>query len=179
MLYPFGSDDEFFPGYRKVRVRRKEDFIFANVDLELEGPVDLQPLLDELQEHVGALYHQGYDNQRDMANLEVRDWPGGGTWIYNTFDDRTQMVGGPDILILAFCEMLETLSPAARQIWKQCTRREFDVGFTCGNTLKSYKTRIQASTLQRCAALGASVMLTVYPHVNHEWRKQEDEQKSK
>jgi len=149
---------------KKIRNRRKEDFHFINIDLELASFDDLQPLIDELGESVLVLYSDKVPNLNEYwASLEIKDYD-----IYQSYDDKTQDIGGVDVLLSAFCDLLENLSPQSQSLWKKCKKREFDVGFGCGNTEKSFHTQIRAETLKRVSELSANVLITVYPHLNYE-----------
>ncbi len=142
---------------RKIRNRRKEDFHFINIDLELTSSDDLQPLADELGESVFVLHCDKMPNLNEFwASLEIGDYD-----IYQSYDDKNKDIGGVDVLLSAFCDLLENLSPQSQSLWKKCKKREFDVGFGCGNTEKSFHTQIRAETLKRVSALGASVLITV------------------
>lgn len=165
MLIPHNSEPG--EGYVKVRVRRKEDFQFLNVDLEIESGEDLQPLLDELGKRVMVLYHQGFSDGHDHANLEISSPPSLPD-IYRK--DKEELVGGADILIAAFCRLIKGMSSASRKIWNTCHRKEFDVGFECGNTGKSYQTVISTETIRQCGEIDAAIRLTVYPFVSYEIR---------
>lgn len=174
MLNGFGhgwADDE---NYIKVRVRRKEDFHLANVDLELASSASIQPLILELGDKIFPLYPGGEVGDGKSAGLEIRDYPPGEDWIYKSYDDKENLVGGTDVLISAFCDLIENLSVESRRIFDKCHRKEFDIGFESGNTLKSFHTQIRAETIRRCAELGASVMITVYPHLNYEYQEKEN-----
>lgn len=149
---------------RKIRNRRKEDFHFINIDLELKSLEDLQPLVDELDESVFVLYSDKAPNLNEYwASIEIKDYD-----IYQSYDDKPQDIGGVDVLLSAFCDLLENMSPQSRSLWEKCREREFDVGFGSGNTEKSFHTQIRAETLKRVSELGASVLITVYPHLNYE-----------
>ena len=174
MLTGFGHGYEGDENYVRFRVRRKEDFHLANVDLELASPKSRQPLIVELGDNICPLYPGGEVGDGKSAGLEIGDYPPGEDWIYRSYDDEKDLVGGADVLISAFCDLIKNLSPKSRQIWDKCHRKEFDIGFESGNTAKSFRTRIRAETIKRCAKLGASVMITVYPHLNYEYREKDN-----
>ena len=164
-------------GKKKFYLKRREDFHLANVDLEIASADDLRPLLDELEaeDKAMSLYHQGFDGASDAATLEIGSYPSQEEdWVYENYNDTANLVGGADALISAFCALLENLSPAARRLWDRCTRKEFDIGFTAGNTMKSFHTQIRAETVKRSAALGASILITVYPHFDYQIRDDHD-----
>ena len=165
------SDD-----YVKVRVRRKEDFHFVNIDLELESAESVQPLVNELSENTYALYCSDID---EMANLELSIEKRNGVYFYDSYDDEKDIVGGVDIHINEFCNLLENLSEESQQIWNKCHRKEFDIGFQSGNTPKSFRTQIRAETIERCAKLGATIEITVYPYFNYEYVRKQNLKKKK
>ena len=138
---------------KKVKNRRKEDFHFVNIDLELKSSDDLQPLVDELDESVFVLYSDKPPNSNEYrTSLEVNDFD-----IYQSYDDKTQNIGGVDAILSAFCDLLENLTRQSQSLWQNCKNREFDIGFQSGNTEKSFHTQIRAETLRRISELGASV----------------------
>jgi len=162
--------------YVKVRVRRKEDFHFINIDLELESSESVQPLVKELDEQTCALYCSDID---EMANLELHIFERNGVDFYKSYDENNDLVGAVDVHINEFCNLVEKLSSESRRIWNNCYRKEFDIGFQVGNTQKTYKTQIQLETIKRCAELGATIMITAYPHCNYEMRHKKDLKKKK
>ncbi len=162
--------------YVKIRTRRKEDFHLINVDLELESSGSVQPLVIELGENVCSLYCSDID---EMANLELNLFERNGVDFYESYDDKRDLVGGVDIHINEFCNLLENLSDESKQIWDKCHKKEFDVGFQCGNTEKSFRTLIESQTIKRCAELGATIGITVYPHLSYEIQHKNDLKKKK
>ncbi len=147
----------------RVQVKGLRDFHFLNVDLEIASSRSIKPLLDELGESVFAFFPGGEIGDGKQANLEIMDLKRKRKWIYQSFDDEKDLIGGADILISAFCDLIENLSPKSRQIWDNCRRKEFDIGFDSGNTKKSYRTLIRTETIKRCGEIGASISLSVYP----------------
>jgi hypothetical protein len=176
MLTGHGFANENSEDYIKVRVRRKEDFHFINVDLELESSESVQFLVNELSENTYALYCSDID---EMANLELSVEKRNGVYFYDSYGDEKDLIGGVDIHISEFCNLLENLSEESRRIWDKCHRKEFDIGFQSGNTSKSFNTQIRAETIKRCAELGATIEITVYPHFNYEMRPKKDLKKKK
>lgn len=144
--------------------RRKEDFHFINIDLEIKSLENLQPIVDELGEKVSILYNDMPPNREEnWLSMEVA----GDYEIYENYNDETDDIGGVDVLLTAFCDLLENLSAESKNLWNSCRVRSFDVGFACGNTEKSYHTTIKTETLQRVAQIGATIHITVYPFVNY------------
>ena len=165
-----GSADE---NYVKVRVRRKEDSHLANVDLELASSESIQPLILELGDKICALYPGGEVGDGKSAGLEIGDYPLGEDWIYQSYDDKKDLIGGTDVLISAFCDLIENLSAESRRLLDKCHTKEFDIGFESGNTMKSFHTQIRAETLKRISELGATILITVYPHLNFDYKEKD------
>ena len=176
MLTGHGWTNEDSSDYVKVRVRGKVDFHFINVDLELESSESVQPLVAELGENILALYCSEID---EMANLELNLYEIKGDDCYKSYDDEKDSVGGVNIHINEFCNLIENLSKKSRKIWDKCHKKEFDIGFQCGNTQKSFNTIIQSETIKRCAEIGATIEITVYPHFNYEMRPKKELKKKK
>ncbi len=119
IIYKFKVLRDFNTGIskdKKIRNRRKEDFHFINIDLELASLDDLQPLVDELSESIFVLYCDKLPNSNEYsASLEIRDYD-----IYQSYNDKTEDIGGVDVLLKAFCDLLDNLSLPSRSLWKNC-----------------------------------------------------------
>lgn len=171
MLTKHGFGNEDSENYVKVRIRRKEDFHFINVDLELESSESVQPLVIELGEKVFPLYCSEIN---EMANLEISQlnyYEANGIDFHDSYNDEKDLVGGVDVHINEFCSLIEYLSEDSKRIWSNCHRKEFDIGFQSGNTPKLFQTQIQSKTIRRCAELGATILITVYPRINYEMQR--------
>lgn len=171
MLNKHGFANEESDDYVKVRTRRKEDFHFINVDLELASSESVQPLVTELGENISSYYCSNIDEIANLA-LDFREIKG--VDFYDTYNDEKDLIGSVDIYINEFCNLLEELSEESRRIWNGCHRKEFDIGFQAGNTPKSFQTQIRTETIKRCGKLGATILITVYPNFNYEYRLKEE-----
>ncbi len=176
-LHGFAVEED--SDYVKVRVRKKVDFYFINLDLELESTESVQSLITELENEVFLGYCGDFDELGMMELRAYKTIEGKDVDLYTTFDDSEDEVGGADIFINEFCKLIENLSISSKRVWDKCHRKEFDLGFQCGNTPKTFKTIIQSSTIKRCAELGASIMFTVYPHHNYDFVSKKDLKKKK
>lgn len=116
---------------------------YSNVDLVLRADVDLSPLLAELGERVMSL-NPGAPHTEATLELDHE--------------------GGPNAAINAFCEVVESLSPAGRELWDRCRGRVLDAGFEAGVDPWPFTSDIEAATLGRAARLGASLKITIYPY---------------
>ena len=118
---------------------------YLNVDLEIESKSDLSKIVEEFGEDVSVLYcgeMRGYQH----ASFEM---PG------NT--------AGADETISHFCWLVEQLTKEAREVWDGCCSRVMDVGYESGTSPQNFRSEIRASTVQRVAAIGASIVITIYP----------------
>ena len=118
---------------------------YLNTDLEIESKNDLSEIVQEFGDDVSVLYHgemRGYQH----ASFEI---PG----------NRA----GADEVINFFCTLVENLPKEVRQIWNGCCSRVIDVGYESGTSPGTFRSEIRASTIQRVAAIGASIVITIYP----------------
>ena len=117
---------------------------YLNTDLEIESKDDLSKIVEEFGEDVSVLYCgevRGYQ----LASFEI---PG------NT--------AGADETIDHFCALVEGLTKEAREVWDGCCSRVIDVGYESGTSPRNFRSEIRASTIQRVAAIDASIVITIY-----------------
>ncbi len=118
---------------------------YLNTDLELESPKDLTPIVKEFDDDAKNLYN-GRGRGHYLATFEM---PGYGH--------------GPDTIIQHFCMLAEALEGDEKELWDGCFKKIFDIGYECGDDPKSFSDEIREGTLERVAALGACIRITVYP----------------
>ena len=126
-----------------------QDVRYLNVDLEIESKSDLSKIVEEFGDDVSVLYcgeMRGYQH----ASFEIPANP-----------------AGADETINDFCFLVEQLTKEAREIWEGCCSRVMDVGYESGTSPQNFRSEIRSSTVQRVAAIGASIMITIYP-LSHE-----------
>lgn len=70
----------------------------------------------------------------------------------------------PEPNIIRLLDAVDALSDSALAIWQCCTKREFDVGFDCGDEPWGFRQGLSNDVLRRIAACGASLRVTLYPH---------------
>jgi hypothetical protein len=117
---------------------------FLNVDLEVRGPADLQPLIDDLGEDVVNL-HAGRVHDHYLATFEAT------------------VSGDADHRISYLCRLVDQLDPEARRIWDQASSKVFDIGYEAGAGPKSYESNLRPETIADVARVGAAIRVTVYP----------------
>jgi hypothetical protein len=121
---------------------------YLNTDLEIESKSDLSKIVEEFGEDVLVLHHgeiRGYQH----ASFEI---PGGST--------------DADATINCFCSLVEGLPGEVRETWDGCCSRVFDIGYESGTSPQNFRSEIRASTIQRIAKIGASLVITIYPETD-------------
>ena len=115
---------------------------YANVDLVLKASEDLSPLVSAFGENVMAL------NAGRMPGNEA---------ILEVHHE-----GGPEGAINAFFDLVDSLPPSARALWKRCKERTFDVGYNAGLEPWPFRSTIGPETLARAAKVGATLTVSIY-----------------
>jgi hypothetical protein len=112
-----------------------QDVRYLNVDLEIESKSDLSKIVEEFGDDVSVLYC-GEMRGYQHASFEI-----------------SANIADADETINHFCLLVEGLPKDARE----------DVGFESGTSPQNFRSEIRASTVQRVAAIGASIIITIYP----------------
>ena len=120
---------------------------YLNTDLDLVSPIAFAPLADALKSNqlVPLQFTQGAD----------------GRW-YAVFETREQY-REPEPNIAKMLDAVESLSRDHRTLWDTCEKREFNIGYDCGDEPWAFQQGLTNGTLRRMAALGATLFLTLYP----------------
>jgi hypothetical protein len=122
---------------------------FLNADLDVFSDRDLKPLIDEIGERAYLLHSGPYtDDLPFMARYEID----------SDCDTKT-----PETLILAFCDLIESLSLSSRSLWDSSRERVIDLGYEVSSSRDHTADRITADTLRRMAALQIHLAWTFYP----------------
>lgn len=116
---------------------------FLNVDLEIASRDRLDVLAADMGKKVIVL-HSGPIQGKHVLVLE-----------------SCRSHKGPDEAIHALCSVVERLSPRARRLWSGA-RADFDVGYELRSSEPSSRFTLRPKTLQRVAALGATLTVTYY-----------------
>ena len=85
-----------------------------------------------------------------------------GLW-HVTFETYGMQKDEPEQSIDEMLLAVESLSKPLQNIWSNCTLREFNIGYDCGNEPWAFNQGLSAKLLQRIAAVGASIRITIYP----------------
>ena len=113
-----------------------------NVDLDVDSTEDLRPLIDAMEPHTFS-----FDRPPGRASFEVKD----------------PSPTDPETVILEFIELVKSLPPAARKSWNAASRRVFDIGLESGRERPEQIYDIGLETLRQATALGAHIVITLYP----------------
>lgn len=126
-----------------------EAISFLNVDLDIESKVSLKLMIENLEPEVIILYQ---DQSKGYYRLSL---------------ELSNYISNPDEVIAYFCHLIENFPTNVRKIWEQCCVRIFDIGYESGNYPRAFRSELRASTIQKVATVGASIIVTIYP-INEE-----------
>ena len=118
---------------------------YLNTDLDIQSKSDLSGIVEEFGEDVIVLHHcerRGFQH----ASFE-----------------SSESSADADGVINSFCRLVEQMPEEVREIWDGCVSRVFDIGYESGSLPQNFRSEIRASTIQRVAEIGASVVVTIYP----------------
>jgi hypothetical protein len=76
----------------------------------------------------------------------------------------------PEPNIAEMVVVVEALAEPHKSVWRGCSRREFNIGYDCGDEPWAFNQGLSCDLLRRIAAIGASLRWTLYP--DREQRRQ-------
>lgn len=120
---------------------------FLNVDLDLESKASLASIVETFGKDVVVLHH---NTAREFCTASFEAVGSGCS-------------GDAESAISSLCLLVENLPEDARRIWDECCTRVFDIGYESGDSPKSFRSILHPETIKRVAALGAAIMVTIYP----------------
>lgn len=119
---------------------------YLNTDLDLVSSASLQPLAEEL-DAMGVYCHViSGEEGLQVAIIEV-------------MDDVE-----PEPNIVQLLAELDRLSEPSKQILRECTKFEFNIGYSCGDEPRCFSQSLSNATLKRVVEYGASLRITLYPY---------------
>lgn len=132
---------------------------YLNTDLDLVSWQDLSPL-------AAALEAQGV-NPLHVTRGEDGLW-------YATFEtvDQHEVL---EASVSAMLDAIESLADDSREHWWECSRREFNAGYDCGDEPWAFNDGLTNETLRRVAALGTALRITLYPPDRDGIREEQDQ----
>jgi hypothetical protein len=132
---------------------------YLNTDLDLVSSNDLTELVKAFE-------------VRDVFSLHVTH-DDDGQWYATLETDREHLE--PESNIAEMLGVLECLGDPLRNVWDLCTLREFNIGYNCGAKPWSFNQGLSNALLNRIAAAGASLRITLYPDRDEQEGKATDE----
>jgi len=120
---------------------------YLNTDLDLLSKSDLTGL-------AAAFKNKGV---RALYVTHARD----GLWYARFETDRQHTE--PEANIAKLVTVIELLGKANRATWQSCSKRDFNIGYDCGDEPWEFNQGLSAELLGRLAAVGGSLRITLYP----------------
>lgn len=118
---------------------------YLNTDLDLICDVDPAVLANEFEAREFAVnVHTGDDGL-----------------FYILCEDENATEPEPNIIRLL--DAVDALTDASRELWNRCLKREFDVGYDCGDEPWAFNQGLSNDVLRRMADCGATFRITIYP----------------
>ena len=127
----------------------------SDLDLDLVASVSLDDLAARLE-------------SRGVFPLHVTHGDDG-LW-YSTFETENDH-NEPESNLNEMLSAIESLPATAMQTWNDCTKREFNVGYDCGDEPWAFNQGLSNDTLCRMAQCGTTFRVTLYPFLPDESTK--------
>ncbi len=125
---------------------------YRNTDLDLHSTEPLNDLSRHLEAAGLVVLGHHPDGQGDwMSVLEIIG------------DEEDRFHVNADATVVAMLDVLEQLPPSERQMFDQCTLREFNAAYDVGDKPLDFNEGLSAKTISRMAALNMSLRITLYP----------------
>jgi len=117
---------------------------FLNVDLEIFSRSPIEPLVAAFGRKVQALY-MGLEFGLHKAVLETTGRP-----------------KSPDLCILRFCRLIQSLPAREQTLWNSAKARTFDIGVQAPMRGRLYWSLISAKAVRAAAEVNARIAMSVY-----------------
>lgn len=121
---------------------------YLNTDLDLTSDADLTALAAALEARGVFALH--------VTRADEGHWHAG----FETVEQHPE----PEANIAAMLTVLESLEPERLDDWACCTRREFNIGYECGQRPWAFNQALTADLLDRIGTAGVSLRITLYPN---------------
>jgi hypothetical protein len=120
---------------------------YLNTDLDVTSADDLTALAAAFE-------------TKGMYALHVTRGEDGQWWA--TFETN-KCYEEPEQTIAVMLDAIESLDPALLTVWQGCTRREFNIGYDCGDEPWAFNQALSSQVLGRIASAGSLLRITIYP----------------
>jgi hypothetical protein len=127
---------------------KREGLSYLNTDLDLVSGEDLSPLAQHFGSAGLSVLHCGQDPSTGQFRACVE---AGGE------------LASPEESIEAILPVIESMPEEHRSAWRSCETREFNMGFESGPGPQAWAGRLSAGLVERIAASGAGVGMTIHP----------------
>jgi len=101
-------------------------------------------------------------SELEAYGLTAHVTPGDDGRFYVLCEDYNDNEPEPNIKRLL--DAVDALSDESRELWSRCSKREFNVGYDCGDEPWSFNQGLSNDVLRRMSNCGASFRITLYPH---------------
>ena len=122
---------------------------YLNTDLDLTSSEDLTALAAVFESRGLICLFVGRGDGEDRA------WRA----RFETDDQFAE----PEPNIAAMVAVVELLGEPERRIWHDCTQREFNIGYDCGDEPWAFNQGLSSALLGRVSAIGGSLRWTLFP----------------
>jgi len=120
---------------------------YLNTDLDVTSAGDLAALTAAFE-------------TKGMYALHVTRSEDGQWWA--TFETN-EHYEEPEKNIAVMLDAVESLDAALLTVWQGCTRREFNIGYDCGDEPWAFNQSLSSQLLGRMASAGSLLRVTIYP----------------
>lgn len=121
---------------------------YLNTDLDIVSSLPLADLASKL-ESLG------------LAPLHITQ--GDDSLWYCTLETIKSDHEGPESNIADMLTAIESLPEELIGVWNTCTKREFNVGYNCGEEPWAFNQGLSTGVLRRMAKCGSTFRVTLYP----------------
>ena len=116
---------------------------FLNIDLDIESDKDASLIVEEFGDRVSVMRNEFYEGKYN-ASFET------------PYSHENQ-------IIEEYSALVNGLSPSAKELWNNCTKRVFDFGYESGEKPNGFHSNISNESIKKLAALNGSLVVTIYP----------------
>ena len=122
------------------------EITYCNVDVDVYASEALEPLTTALGKNI-FLNYVGQEMRMFSAHFSLRSLA------------KSQR---PDLAIRSLAKLIAALPPKPRRLWDKAKRKAFNVGFQSGIEPHYREYEISPAATRAVAALGASIVVTIY-----------------
>ena len=129
----------------RMRSRTDDETRFLNVDVDVWGRANLQPLVAALGNNV-LVHYVGAEGSEQTAHFSLTSAHG----------------KSADTIVRQLVALIEKLPRSARQLWNHARARDLNVGIQAGVTPYSHEIAFHQRTLDLVARVQGRIVITTY-----------------